>query len=121
MRNHTRYLILAGAGLLATAAAAEKTRFWRQSYHEEFDKGTAKGVALRSDGKLALAPRFAQLADPNSAYLWSLRADSKGVLYAAGGSNAKVVRLDEKGGTTTVFESPELAAQALALDKQDNL
>jgi hypothetical protein len=102
------------------AARAERTRFWRQSSYEEFDRGTARGVALRSDGRLVLAPRFTQFADPNAAYLWALRVDSKGRLYAAGGSNAKVLRLDEKGATT-VFESQEMAAQALAVDAQDNL
>jgi len=109
------------AGLLAQPARAEHTRHWRQSAYEEFEKGTPKGVALRSDGKLVLAPRFAAFADPNAAYLWALRADSKGNLYAAGGTNAKVVRFDPKGAATTIFESGELAAQALALDAQDNL
>lgn len=110
------------AGLtLAGPSLAEHTRHWRQASFEEFEKGTAKGVALRSDGKLMLAPRFASLADPNAAYLWSLRLDSKGNLYAAGGSNAKVMRFDAKGATTTVFESAEMSAQALALDAQNNL
>ncbi len=110
------------AGLfIAVPGRAEHTRRWRQSNYEEFEKGTAKGVALRSDGKLALAPRFAALADPNTAYLWSLRLDSKGNLYAAGGSNAKVLRFDAKGNATTVFESAEMAAQTLAIDAQDNL
>ncbi len=114
-------LALALVGLLPQRARAEHTRHWRQSTYEEFEKGTAKGVALRSDGKLALAPRFAAFADPNAAYLWSLRVDSKGNLYAAGGSNAKVLRFDSKGAATPVFESPEMAAQALAIDAQDNL
>jgi outer membrane protein assembly factor BamB len=112
---------LAAAAFSAAPARAEHTRHWRQSNYEEFEKGTAKGVALRSDGTLVLAPRFAPFADPNAAYLWALRADSKGNLYAAGGSNAKVLRFDAKGTATTVFESAELAAQALAIDAQDNL
>ena len=112
-------LLPALAGVLP--AAAEHTRFWRQSTYEEFEKGTPKGVALRSDGRLVLAPRFAPLSDPNAAYLWALRVDSKGRLYAAGGSNARVVRVDEKGAATTVFEAPELSAETLALDAQDNL
>jgi sugar lactone lactonase YvrE len=111
------------AALLAgiVPATAEHTRFWRQSTYEEFEKGTPKGVALRSDGRLVLAPKFAPLADPTAAYLWALRADSKGRLYAAGGSNARVVRVDEKGAVTTVFEAPELSAQTIALDARDNL
>ncbi len=112
-------LLLTGA--LPPASRAEHTRHWRQTSYDEFEKGTAKGVALRSDGKLVLAPRFAAFADPNTAYLWALRADSKGNLYAAGGSNAKVVRFDAKGGATSVFESAEMAAQTLAIDAHDNL
>src|ERR1700716_308313 len=102
--------------LAAGPVLAEHTRWWRQSSFEDFDKGTAKGVALRSDGKLFLAPRFAEFADANLAYLLAPRPDSKGNLYAAGGSNAKVLRLDASGKATTVFESSELAAQALAVD-----
>ncbi len=110
--------------ILAAWAApvfAEHTRFWRQSSFEDFDSGTAHGVALRSDGKIVLAPKFAPFADPNLAYLWALRLDSKGNLYAAGGTNAKVLRIDSAGKVTTVFESEELTAQAIALDKNDNL
>jgi len=106
---------------IAMPALAEHTRWWRQSSFEDFDKGTAKGIALRSDGKLFLAPRFAEFADANLAYLLALRADAKGNLYAAGGSNAKVLRLDAGGKTSTVFESTELAAQALAVDSAGNL
>jgi len=114
-------IFVAAVLLAAGPALAEHTRWWRQSSFEDFDKGTAKGVALRSDGKLFLAPRFAEFADANLAYLLTLRADSKGNLYAAGGANAKVLRLDASGKTTTVFESSELAAQTLAVDLAGNL
>ena len=118
-----RALALLAATVAAAAAPvfAEHTRWWRQDSFEDFDKGTAKGVALRSDGKLFLAPRFSEFADANLAFLLALRADTKGNLYAAGGSNAKVLRLDANGKATTVFESSELAAQALAMDSAGNL
>ena len=106
---------------LAAPASAEHTRFWRQADYQEFDTGTAHGVALRSDGKIVLAPKFAPFADPNLAYLWAMRLDSKGNLYAAGGTNAKVLKIDPAGKMTTAFESEELTAQALALDKNDTL
>src|SRR6478672_456416 len=86
-------------------AVAEHTRFWRQSDYDAFQKGTAKGVALRSDGAIVLAPKFTPFGDASLAYLWSLRVDSHGNLYAAGGSNAKIVRFDAAGKATTVFES----------------
>jgi WD40 repeat protein len=113
------------AGLLAVACAlvarAEHTRRWRISTYEEFLKGTAHGVAVRSDGRLELAPKFALIADADASYLWSLRTDPKGVLYAAGGSPARVFRFDTVGKPTTVFESPDLSAQAIAFDSQGNL
>jgi hypothetical protein len=105
----------------AAPAAAEQTHFWRQSDYDEFQKGTAKGLALRSDGEIVLAPKFAPFADSNLAYIWALRTDSHGTLYAAGGANAKVIRLDADGKPTTVFESTEMSAQALVIDKSDNL
>jgi hypothetical protein len=107
--------------LAAAPALAEHTRFWRVSDYAEFAKGTAKDVALRSDGTLVPAPQFRQFADPNAAYLWALRMDSRGRLYAGGGSNAKVLRFDAAGKATVVFQSQELAAQALAIDAHDNL
>src|ERR1700730_5333549 len=99
--------ILAVFLLCVLPAAAEHTRFWRQSDYDAFQKGDAKGVALRSDGKLVLAPKFAPFADASLAYLWSLRLDSHGSLYAAGGSNAKIVKFDNSGNSATVFESQD--------------
>ena len=100
---------------------AERTRFWRQSDYENFDRGKAKGTAVRSDGRIMLAPKFAPVADTGLAYLWDLKLDSRGNAYAAGGSNAKVVKVDAAARTSTVFESSELSAQALAIDRGDNV
>jgi hypothetical protein len=109
------------AVVCAFAARAEHTRRWRISSYEEFLKGTAHGVAVRSDGRLELAPKFALIADADASYLWSLRTDPKGVLYAAGGSPAKVFRFDTAGKPTIVFESSDLSAQAITFDSQGNL
>jgi len=100
---------------------AEHTRRWLQTTYEEFLKGTAHGVAVRSDGRLELAPKFTLLADADASYLWSLRVDPKGALYAAGGSPAKVFRFDNDGKPTTVFESTDLVAQSIAFDARGTL
>src|SRR5487761_944595 len=121
MRRATLACILSMILFGAVAARAEHTRFWQQSSFDEFLKGTHKGVALRSDGTLMPAPEFKPFADPNLAYVWALAVDSRGRIYAAGGSDAKVIRLDASGKPTTVFQSAELEAQALAVDKQDNV
>src|SRR5271169_622412 len=121
MRRTNVVCLLAIAILLPFSVLAEHTRYWRQTDFSEFQKGTAKGVAVRSDGKLRPALKFDSFADLNLAYVWALRLNSHGQLYAAGGSDAKVLRFDDAGKATTVFESTELAAQAIAFDAADNL
>ena len=106
---------------LATSGLADHTRRWRQSTYEEFQKGTAKGVAVRSDGHLELAPKFALVADADASYLWSLKTDAEGTLYAGGGSPAKVFRIDASGKPQVAFESTELLAQCLAFDAKGAL
>jgi outer membrane protein assembly factor BamB len=106
---------------VATTGIADHTRRWRQSTYEEFLKGTAKGVAVRSDGHLELAPKFTLVSDADASYLWSLRTDATGALYAGGGSPAKVFRFDAGGKPTTVFESTDLLAQCLVFDAKGTL
>jgi len=107
---------------VASLLHAEHTRRWLQTTYEEFLKGTAHGVAVRSDGHLELAPKFTLLTDADASYLWSLRVDPKGALYAAGGSPAKVFRLDSGSAKpTTVFDSSDLVAQAIAFDSKGTL
>jgi outer membrane protein assembly factor BamB len=114
-------LLLCFVTSLASPLHAEHTRTWRQSTYEDFLKGTATGVAVRSDGRLELSPRFQLLSDADASYLWSVRVDPKGTLYAAGGSPAKVFRFDASGKPTTAFESTDLAAQAIAFDSKGAL
>jgi WD40 repeat protein len=125
VRFNIRYFRTFVACLLVVACAfvarAEHTRRWRISTYEEFLKGKANGVAVRSDGRLELAPKFTLIADADASYLWSLRTNLKGVLYAAGGSPAKVFRFDTAGKPTAVFDSADLSAQAIAFDSQGNL
>jgi outer membrane protein assembly factor BamB len=115
--------LLCFSGLITSAVLAEHTRTWRQASYEDFLKGTPHGVAVRSDGRLELAPKFTLIADADASYLWSLRVDPKGALYAAGGSPAKVFRFEGSaaGKPTTVFESTDLVAQAIAFDAKGTL
>src|SRR5438477_2672909 len=114
-------LMTALVSICAGMASADHTRRWRQSTYDDFLKGTAHGIAVRSDGRLELAPRFTQLADADASYLWSIKLDSKGTPYASGGSQAKVFKLDANGKAVTVFESSELSAQAIAFDSKGTL
>src|SRR6266704_1290580 len=106
---------------LSAPVLGEHTRRWRQSAYEEFLKGSAHGVAVRSDGRLELAPKFTLLADADASYLWSVRLDPKGTLYAAGGSPAKVFRFDSNGKPAAIFDSTDLSALAIAFGPNGTL
>ena len=107
--------------LCAATALAEGTQVWRQSKFEEFEKGSAKGVAIRSDGSLVLAPSFKLVFTTPSTYLWAMVADDQGNIYAAAGSPARVYRITPDGRATVIFKAQELEVQALAVGKDGAL
>ncbi len=124
----TRWFVLLALLVSFLPAAAQSTRVWNQDRYEDFEKGTMHNVSLRSDGRLLLAPRFRLLGDPSLNYVWALAEDSRGRLYAGGGSPSKVVRLtpDPQNPKAppkleTVFQGKELEIHALAVDDKDNV
>ena len=110
-------LVVMSAVLLSTYAWAEGTRTWEQSKFEELIKGTATGIALRSEGGLELAPAFKAVATTASTYIWSIASDAAGNVYAAAGSPARVYRVAPDGQIATIFEPQELQVQALVVEK----
>src|SRR6266568_5150214 len=107
--------------LLAGAAFAGQTRTWSESDYSEFEKGNLKNLSLRSDGVITLAPKFQELYDSSSAYLWTLARDSKGNLYTGGGPGAKLFRISPAGEKKTVSEFQALEIHAIAIDKKDQV
>jgi hypothetical protein len=103
--------------VFSTLALAEGTRTWEQSKFDELTKGTANGIALRSEGGLELAPAFKALATTPSTYIWSIASDSAGNVYAAAGSPARVYRITPDGQIATIFEPQELQVQSLVAGK----
>ena len=103
--------------LLPALVLAEGTRLWRQSTFDELSKGTAKGIAIRSNGGLELAPAFKSLATTPSTYIWAIASDSAGNVYAAAGAPARVYQVTANGAANAIFEPQELQVQALLVDK----
>src|SRR5271165_5179533 len=102
--------------LLSSIALAEGTRTWQQSKYDEYEKGTAHGVAINSDGSLSLSPSFSALYTSPSTYIWDLTSDSAGNIYAAAGSPARVYKIGPEGKASVIFAPQELQVQALAVD-----
>ena len=104
--------ICLGCCLLATA---EGTRTWQQSRYDELEKGTARGVAIASEGGLSLAPEVSSLYTSPSSYLWGLASDADGAVYAAAGSPARVYKIARDGKASIIFAPQELSVQAVVV------
>jgi hypothetical protein len=102
--------------LLVATCWAQSTRTWEQTKYDDFEKGTAHGVAISSDGNLTLAPEFGALYTSPSTYLWDLASDNQGNAYAAAGSPARVYKLTPDGKARIIFAPQELQVQALVVD-----
>ena len=101
--------------LLSSLAFAESTRTWVQTTYDDYEKGTAHGVAINSDGRLTLAPEFKDLYTTPSTYIWDAAADAQGNVYAAAGSPARVYRITPTGKASIIFAAQELQVQAVAI------
>jgi sugar lactone lactonase YvrE len=107
--------------VLLGLAAAEGTRVWKESGYDDFERGTARGVAISSTGQLQLAPAFKSIYTSPSTFIWGIAADKDGAVYAATGAPARVYRITPDGKSTIVFEPKELQVQAIALGKDGTI
>ncbi len=98
-----------------------QTHTWTQGEAADFEKGILKNLSLRSDGRLTLAPATRELFDTSSSYLWALAQDSKGTLYAGGGTSAKVYRITPDGKGKLLAELDALEIHAIAVDSKDRV
>jgi sugar lactone lactonase YvrE len=107
--------------LWATALFAGQTRTWSQSEFAEFEKGVVKNLSVRSDGLLTLAPRTREVFDAAAPYLWALAQDSKGNLYAGGGTSAKLYAISPDGKSRVMADLDALEIHAIAVDARDRV
>ncbi len=109
----------------ATLLFAVDTRTWEQSDAAEFARGTRKGLSIRSDGRLMLAPEFKELDSTSVPYLWTLAQDSKGTIFYAGGAptgtSTKIFALSRGGKPKTYAEVTGLEVHSLAIDQSDRV
>jgi len=108
--------VVLSAGLLAPPLGAVSSRTWKQRERSEFDQGEPHGVALSADGPIRLGSRLDTLAPSDQPYLWAVAADAKGVLYAAGGNEGRIDRIQPDGKSAAFFKVEEPEVQSLAVD-----
>src|SRR5260370_42508106 len=91
--------------LLSTLCAfAEGTQTWEQTKFDEFEKGTARGVAIRSVGTLERAPQFKPLYSSPSTDLWAITTDGAVTVYAAADFAARVYRMTPAGNSHVILD-----------------
>jgi sugar lactone lactonase YvrE len=114
-----RFII--GFVLYTSVALAGDTLSWTQSDFADFQKGVRTNLSIRSDGRLSLAPKQTEVADPSTSYLWALARDSRGNLYTGGGPGAKLFRIAPTGKSEKIADFDALSIQALVVDSQDRV
>ena len=82
---------------------------------EDFLKGTFKGVALTSDGRLVQAPEIKLLFDTAQPFIYSLQVDQQGNVLAGTGSEGKLYRVTPGGEGSEVADFEQPGVHALAV------
>ncbi len=119
-----KHILFVGAGLTSAflcALYAGQTQTWSQSDYADFEKGVIRNLSIRSDGQLSMAPHSRELFDPTAPYLWALARDSKGNLYAGGGTGAKLYRIPPDGKGKMLADLDALEIHAIAVDAKDRV
>jgi sugar lactone lactonase YvrE len=109
-------VVLVSATSLAPSLPAVSSRTWKQRERADFDQGEPHGVALSADGPIRLGSRLDVLTPSNQPYLWAIAADAHGVLYAAGGNEGRIDRIQPDGKSSPFFEVEDPEVQSLAVD-----
>ena len=112
-----RLAMIAAFGAVCLQASAQGTKVWTQSRYDEMEHGTTDGVAIRSDGRLEVAPANSLLYSTSGSYVWSIATDAAGNTYVGRGgttaNSAVVTKVAADGNAADVFAGKELAVQAL--------
>jgi WD40 repeat protein len=117
MRQVFAVRLMVTAGLLSGFMSAQGTKLWTVERYSEMERGSANGVAIRSDGRLEAGPATSLLYATGKGYIWSLASDAAGNGYAGlGGTtsgSAIVMKVSPDGKATQIFDAKELAVQGL--------
>ena len=82
---------------------------------EDFLKGTFKGVALSSDGRLIQAPEIKLVFDTAQPFIYSLQVDQHGNILAGTGSEGKLYRVTPDGQGSELADFEQSGVHALAV------
>ena len=101
-------------------AIARPAGRWIQKSAADFRRGRFEGTLVRDDGTLAPGPAQSLVASSGEPVAWSLAAAPDGTIYAGTGYSGRLLEI-KNGVSSVLYEGPEVAVSALALDGEGNL
>ncbi|HEX7077562.1 MAG TPA: WD40 repeat domain-containing protein [Candidatus Eisenbacteria bacterium] len=116
--------ILAALFLAPKAAFAVDTSFWTMDDVDGFLQGEQiTGVAVDSDGHLALGPGWDSIASKldGVSYIWSLARDSKGRVIFGTGDDGGIYRWERGQGAKLLWKTGSAEITSLVVDGKDNV
>lgn len=93
---------------------------WIQRSATEFRRGQFYGSVVRDDGTILPGPASRLLESTSEPVAWSVAVAPSGAIYLGTGHSARLIKI-QNGNTTVVYEGPEVAVSALALDGDGNV
>ncbi len=115
---HVSFLVVMLSGTLLFASSPKVKVFRTQ---QDFAAGELNGVSIDHLGRVSLAPKMEDLHTSELPFLWAGASDRNGNVYVAGGNPGQVLRINTKGATDVIFETPEIQIYALATDDAGTL
>ena len=117
MTRRPTWLLCAAAVLAVSISVlqASTPRFWLTSTQADLLKGQVERLSIDDQGRLVLGPNTTTVFEATGPFLWTLAAAPDGTLYAGGGNDGQVWRIDRQGKSALFFDAPELEVHAVAI------
>jgi hypothetical protein len=93
---------------------------WTQDSKDDFATGEATGVAVISDGTLALTPQWEHVAHAEQLYVWSVAASPAGDIYVGTGGPGKVYKYVD-GKLALLYDTGEFGVHSLVVDADGSI
>jgi len=107
--------------LLTSLSFSISTKFFIDDKYDKLIKGEAKDVSITNLGEIILSPSTEKKATLEEKAIWALISDGNNI-YLGTGHDGKVYKYKiSSNELELIFDSEEMEAMALALDKSKNL
>jgi hypothetical protein len=94
---------------------------WVQGSTADFIRGTLEGAGVFTDGTIGVSAATKLLTTTPESFGWSVAGDAQGNVYLGTGNNARIIKVDAAGQSSTFYDGPGVGVTSLATDSTGNL